>query len=380
MQEHRKVIRVAIDARYIREKPSGIGVYVQALVDRIPACAPADQFLFWVHRLAQRPLSRASNTSEVTVRPGPNSPRTVLWPNNHARFTDVDVFHNPHNLMPRGLRCATVITIHDVMAIDQPKLHLQGMERVVKSLYYVQAIWRALHHATRLIVPSKATAERICALAPNATRRMTVIWEGADDCFRRAENLDLVQKRAAALIGNNSPYLLVIGANTPAKRHGLALAAFARAVPAPWRLVFLQRRRASAQLVRLAHRLHVADRTVWLGALKRDDVVTLMQAAAGLIQPSLYEGFGLPVLEAMACSCPVVASDIPALREITGGAALLVPPGDVEKLASALRDFAQSPHVRRSLGEQGLARAREFSWDRCARETLDVYHDAAVSS
>ena len=81
----------------------------------------------------------------------------------------------------------------------------------------------------------------------------------------------------------------------------------------------------------------------------------------------------------MASNCPVVASDIPALREITGGAALLVPPGDVDKLASALRDFVQSPQVRRSLGEQGVARAREFSWDRCARETLEVYHDAAAS-
>jgi glycosyltransferase involved in cell wall biosynthesis len=379
MQEHRKTIRVAIDARYIREKPSGIGVYVQALVDRIPGYAPADQFLLWAHRLARRPLSRASNTAEVTVRPGPNSPWPVLWPNNYARFTDIDVFHSPHNLMPRGLRCATVITIHDVMAIDQPNLHLQGIERAVKSFYYGPAIWRALHHATRLIVPSKATAERICNLAPNAAKRVTIIWEGADKRFRPAENLDLVQKRASALTGGDSPYLLVIGANTPTKRHDLALAAFARAVPAPWRLVLLQRRRASVQLARLAHRLHVADRTVWLGALNRDDVVSLIQAAAGLIQPSLYEGFGLPVLEAMASNCPVVASDIPALREITGGAALLVPPGDVDKLASALRDFVQSPQVRRSLGEQGVARAREFSWDRCARETLEVYHDAAAS-
>jgi len=91
-------MRIAIDARYIREKPSGIGTYVQALVDRLPHLAPSDQFLFWAHPLAARPLSSAGNTQEVTVRPGPNSPWPVLWPRRYSSF-DVDVFHSPHNIM-----------------------------------------------------------------------------------------------------------------------------------------------------------------------------------------------------------------------------------------------------------------------------------------
>ena len=371
-------LRVAIDARYVREKPSGIGAYVHALVDRLPDLARSDHFFFWAHPLAPRPLSHAANTSALTIRAGPTSPWPLVWPQCYASFTDVDVFHSPHNTMPRGLPCASVVTVHDVMAIERPDLHLQGLERVAKRVYFRQAIWRALRQATRLVAQSKATADRICMLLPEAAARLTVIWSAPDACFRPPEDLAAAKERSACLSGAESPYLLVIGANMPSKRHDLAIAAFANAVPRPWRLVLVQRRKARDGLVRLANRLQVADRIVWLDTVAREDLVTLIQAAGGLIQPSIYEGFGLPVLEAMACGCPVVASDIAPLREITAGAAVLFPAGDLDGLASALRDFVRSTGLRQSLGEQGLSRARDFSWDHCARETLKVYRDAAA--
>jgi glycosyltransferase involved in cell wall biosynthesis len=371
-------LRIAIDARSVREKPNGIGTYVQALVDRLPDLGRNDHFLFWAHRLASRPLSTAANTSEVTVRPQPASPWPLLRPQRYASFKGVDVFHNPHNMMPRDLPCASVVTVHDVMAIEEPGMDLQGFERVVKSVYYPQAIWRGLREATCLIAQSKATADRICALVPGAARRLSVIWLAADSDFCPPDDLAMAQERAVRLTKGDSPYLLVVGANAPNKRHDLALAAFAAAVPRPWRLVLVQRRKASRDLARLARQLHVANRIVWLETIPRKDLVTLMQAAGGLIQPSVYEGFGLPALEAMACGCPVVASDIPPLREVTAGTALLFPAGDVEALASALRDFVSSPHLRQSLGEQGLSRARDFSWNDSARTTLQVYHDAAA--
>jgi glycosyltransferase involved in cell wall biosynthesis len=372
-----KSITVAIDARYVQEKPSGIGVYVKALVSRLPDDGPLDRFLFWAHRLASRPLSAAPNTFEVTVRPAPPSPWVLLWPERYASFDGIDVFHSPHNLMPRRVPCASVVTIHDVMSIERPGLHLQGIQRVVKSKYYQQAVWRALGKATRLIAPTQATADRVCALAPEAASRLTVIWEAADTCFRPPENLTAVREQAALLTGDTSPYLLLVGANAPTKRHAAAIAAFAAAVPAPWRLVLLQRRNARNGLVRLAQRLNVLDRIIWLEAVERKDVVTLIQAAGALLQPSIYEGFGLPVVEAMACGCPVIASDIAPFREITGGAAVLFPPDDFGKFAGALREVVESPELRRSLSQQSLGRSREFSWDRCARETLDVYRDAA---
>jgi glycosyltransferase involved in cell wall biosynthesis len=382
MQEHlaasRESIRVALDARYVREKPSGMGAYVHALVERLPNLAPTDHFFFWAHPLARRPLSQAANTSEVTVQPGPNSPWPLFWPQRYAAFDEVDLFHGPHNLMPRGLPCPSVVTIHDVMAIEKPGLHLQGPERIVKSLYYRQAIWRALRQATRLIAQSKATADRICAVCPTAVQRLSVIGLGPDVDFRPPADLAVAKARAAKLIGLEAPYLLLVGANTASKRHDLAIAAFAAAVPPPWQLVLVQRRKGRGALVRLANRLHLADRIVWLDTIAREDLVTLLQAAEGLIQPSVYEGFGLPVLEAMACGSPVVASDIAPFREVTAGASLLFPAGDLNGLSKVLRDFVKSSGLRESLAQQGLARAKDFSWDRCAKETLEVYRDAAA--
>ena len=372
-------LRIALDARYVREKPSGIGAYVQALVERLPALAPADHFFFWAHPLAVRPLSAAANTSEVTVRAGPNSPWPVLFPKRHAPFAGVDVFHSPHNMMPRGLPCASVVTVHDVMAIDEPGMHLQGLERAVKSLYYRQAVWRALREATQLIAQSQATADQICALVPGASRRLSVIWSAPDGDLGPAKDLAEAKKIAARLTKSEAPYLLVVGANTASKRHDLALAAFAEAVPPPWRLVFVQRRKANAALVRLACSKQVDDRVVWLEEVARVDLVALLQAAEGLVQPSLYEGFGLPVLEAMACGCPVVASDIAPIREVTAGSALLFKVGDQGALSAALRDFVRSESQRQSLRSQGMERAREFSWDRCARDTWGVYHEAAAA-
>jgi glycosyltransferase involved in cell wall biosynthesis len=375
--QNSKSIRVALDARYVREKPSGIGTYVQALVDRLPNLGANDQFHFWRHPLAPCPLSPASNTSEVIVRAAPPSPLLLFWPQRYASFNDVDVFHSPHNTMPRCVPCASVVTIHDVMSIDRPGLHLQGIERIAKSKYYQQAVWRAIREATRLIAPTQATADRICALAPESAARMTVIWEAADEYFRPPKDMDAARQQAALLTGGTSPYLLLVGANAPTKRHALAISAFAAAVRPPWRLALLQRRKARDGLVRLAQRLNVAERIVWLEAVERKGVVTLIQAAGALLQPSVYEGFGLPVVEAMACGCPVVASDIAPFREIAGGAAILFPPDDLGKFADALRDVVNSAELRRSLSQQSLGRSREFSWDRCARETLDVYHDAA---
>jgi glycosyltransferase involved in cell wall biosynthesis len=314
----------------------------------------------------------------VVVRPGPNSPLTIWWPQRYADFRGVDVFHGPQNLLPRDLPCASVITVHDLMAIEAPHLYLKGIERLVRRAYYPQALWGALRHATRIIAQSHATADRIIALVPAAAKRIRVIMQGTESGFRPPDDLAAAQLQVTRLIGGDWPYLLVVGANTATKRHDLAIAAFAAAVPAPYRLVLLQRRLRSQSLLNLARRLGVDGRVMWLEALAPNEVIELLQCARVLVQPSVYEGFGLPVLEAMACGCPVVASDIPPFREITEGAALLVPPNDLEQLAVALRDVVVSAELRASLREQGLVQAKKFSWDRCARETLAVYHEAAA--
>jgi glycosyltransferase involved in cell wall biosynthesis len=196
--------------------------------------------------------------------------------------------------------------------------------------------------------------------------------------FRPTAEPGRSREQAAAIIGSDAPYFLVVGQHSPSKQHPVALKAFARDVPEPWRIVFVQRQTRKHVLAKLASRLGIDKRITWIPHVDAANLVVLYQAAGAIVQPSLYEGFGLPVVEAMATGCPVVASDIPTLREVVGAAAILVPPNDIAGFGRALAALARSSNQRRDLAAAGIDRAKVFSWDRCARETLDVFRDAAA--
>jgi len=368
-----QVMQVGIDCRYLRSRPSGIGTYVQALVDRLPGAAPSDAFVLWAHASARRPLSRAPNVREVTVGVEPNSLWTILFADRYASFGSLDVFHGAHNLLPYGLPCPGVLTLHDLLPLDRPDLDDRGY---VKSLYYPRAVRHSVRHAARVIVTTAATAERLRAVEPAVAARTRVVPLAADPAFRVAPDPDAARARAAALVGVD-PFVLVVGRHGLVKRHELAVHAFAVHVPRPARLVVVERQSSGQRLAALARRLGVADRVVWIPHVELPDLVGLFQAAAVLLQPSIYEGFGLPVVEAMACGCPVVASDLPTLREVVGDAGLLVPAGDVDGYGRALATLIRSPARRAEAAARGLRRAADLSWDRCARDTLAVYREAA---
>jgi glycosyltransferase involved in cell wall biosynthesis len=371
-------MRISIDSRYVRERPSGIGAYLEALIARLPVLAPEIQFVLWAHRNARRPLSRAGNVEEATVHPEPNSLWTLLWPGRYGPLDGVDLFHAAHTVLPRGLPMATVVTIHDLLALEMPHLHRSGWDGRVKRLYYPGAVRHALKRATRLMATTAATADRIAQLFPSSRSRTVVIPLACDPVFEAPVETTALQRQVHAILGTTDPFFLVVGQNSPTKRHADALQAFAAGAPRPWRLVLLQRQTTSNPLGPLSVALNIADRVIWLPEIGRAGLVTLLQGAGALLQPSLYEGFGLPVVEAMACGCPVIASDLATLREVVGGAAIRVPPCDVQALAAAITRLAASAELRSELSGRGLERSRFFSWDRCATDTLAVYRDAAA--
>ena len=371
-------MRVAIDCRYVRERPSGIGAYVEALIARLPALAPEVNFLLWAHRRAPQPLSSAANVQAAVVAPEPNSLWTLLWPARYGPLAAVDVIHAAHTVLPRRLTMATVATIHDLLALENPHLHRRGWDGVIKRFYYPGAVWRALNYATRLVATTSAMADRILRLQPDARARTVVIPLATDPIFRPSSDRAELDRRVQGLLGTSSPYFLVVGQNSASKRHDDAIRAFAAAAPVPWRLVLLQRQAIGNPLAALAASLHIADRVSWLPGVGRADLVRLLQGAGALLQPSAYEGFGLPVVEAMACGCPAIVSDLTTLREVVAGAAVRFPPGDLEALASSIALVSGSADLRSELSARGLERASFFSWDNCARDTLAVYRDAAA--
>ncbi len=381
-------IAVSIDCRYIRERPSGIGAYVQALVDRLPALAPAARFSLWVDPRAAGPLSPLPNVHERTVRAPANSLRTLLSPSRLVDLSGIDVLHAPANILGRGVACPTVVTVHDLMWLEKPAL-CEGLSLAtpLKAAFYRDGIRRALGRATRLVAISRATADAIGRHAPGAALRVRVIPHGVEARFRPPRDRAHAEHVARALLGIEGPYLLVVGQNTPSKNQSAVLEAFAAAdLDERVHLVLLQRlyrgRRpgvlGATPLDLRARQLGVAHRVLFPEPQSGEAVVALLQGARALVQFSRYEGFGLPALEALACGTPVVASDAPSLVEVLGGAALHVPL-DIAALAGALERIVVDRPLASELSAQGPERARAFSWDRSAALHLEVYREAATA-
>ncbi len=369
--------RFVIDARYVEPKPSGIGRYVQALIERLPQLAPEQAFELWTHPARPTPVRGPNVTCRPVAAPS-DGLRTLLTPSWLGRLGPADVMHWPFSLMGRGLRCATVVTIHDLMWLEQPEL-VEGrpLMRRVRLPYYRRGMRWALRFATRLIAVSEATRTRMIEVAPACAERIRVTHNAADARFTPATDARAAAQAAAEILGSPAPYYLVIGKNEPYKGHDVALKAFARSSREDELLVLIQRVTGARGLLDLGKRLGVAQRLRFLPAVSGEQLTTLLQAARALLQPSLHEGFGIPVLEAMACGCPVLASDTPALVEVMGGAGLHAAKGDDAALGEALIRLRE-PGLTDQLRQRGLARAREFSWQRTAQETLAIYREAAA--
>jgi alpha-1,3-rhamnosyl/mannosyltransferase len=371
--------RFVIDARYVEPKPSGIGRYTEALVERLPLLDPSASFHLWTHPARPRPVA-FDNVTCTPVAAGSDGLRTLLTPSSLGSLREHDVIHFPFSLLGRGLPCATVVTIHDLAWLETPEL-MDGrpLMRRIRHHYYKRGMRFALDHATRIISVSEATAARIRALAPERAERVRVTYNAAEAMFVPPPDPSVVARAAAAVVGSFAPYYLVVGKSEPYKGHEVAIRAFAQAGSDDELLVLIQRAGSGSHLRKLAEQLGIGGRLRFLPAVSGTELVTLLQGARALLQPSVMEGFGIPALEAMACGCPVVASDTPALLEVMGGAGLHAPVGDHLAMAQALSRL-RANGVADDLRARGLSRAKTFSWERTAEATLAVYREAASES
>jgi glycosyltransferase involved in cell wall biosynthesis len=369
-------MRFVIDARYVAERPTGIGAYVEALIQRLPGLAPDECFHLWTHPSRPAPVT-GPNLSCVTVQAPSDGLRTLLCPGLLDRLGPDDVVHFPYSLLGWGLPCPAVVTVHDLMWLFRPHL-VDGrpLIRRARQLFYQVGMRRALRSATRIIAVSEATAMEICRAEPAARERIRVTHNAPDPACRPHADAEEARAAAAGLIGSEAPFYLVVGRNEPYKAHHLAVRAFAESALAHEHLVLVQRESSGRDLPALIRELGIAGRVHWMPWLETSELVTLQQAARALLHPSLTEGFGIPVVEAMACGCPVIASSAPALVEVLDGAALHAPVGSAEGIAAAVRRL-RDEGLRSELRARGLERARDFDWERTAAATLEVYREAA---
>ena len=364
---------VCLDCRYLGDRPSGIGECVNALVEHLPALAPD-----WRFRLLRSPrrrdsLSAAANCEEVVVKAAANGPASAWWLPRIVDLAGIDLFHAPANILPRGLPARCLTTVHDIMWLTHPHWCTTRRTGLIERWFYGSGIRHALRHSAAIATVSAATREEIVTRGLAAAERVHVTPSGVDPAFRPSDRRpELLQDLGIAA---DRRFVLIVGQNAPYKNHEGALRAFhaAFADAGDMHLVLVQRRSAGPPLEPLVRQLGLAGRVHPLETVSRHDLIGLYSAALALLHPSFCEGFGNPLAEAMACGCPVVTSQISAMPQVTGGAALLVDPRDTAAMAAALRRVAHDPACAQRMRAAGLERARSLQWGDFARANLALY-------
>jgi glycosyltransferase involved in cell wall biosynthesis len=293
-----------------------------------------------------------------------------------ARITGANpplLYHATEHLLP-NLPTPTVLTVHDLIFERYPEHHTR------RNVWFLKMGMRLFTRAaTALIAVSQHTRRDLLELYGVAPEKVHVIYEGIDSAFRPAPAGETA--RLAARYSPDRPYLLMVGTLEPRKNHAVALRALARLKQAglPHRLVIAGGRGwLFAPIQRLVNELGLTDDVVFAGYVSGEALPALYTGAVCVLLPSLYEGFGFPVLEAMACAAPVVCSTASSLPEVAGGAALLTPPHDDETLAAAVRLIVSQPALAAEMRRRGVAQAARFRWESTAAATADLYRQTAV--
>lgn len=365
--------RIGLDARKARDY--GIGSYTRHLISAIAANPRARSYeflLFAPSRDAGIFAGLPSNFRLVEEEAGGYSLAELFTYPRRLRRHRLDLFHAFHYVLPPRAAPRSVVTIHDVIHLSHSRFFPMLARPYARAM-----IRRSTREAARIIAVSHATRRELESRFAATKEKIRVVENGIGDAFRSLRAPEEVE-RVARKYSLPARFALFVGGGKPHKNLARILEAFARAIPdlsADADLVVAGRGISAApEAPRDA-----AGRVRVLAEIDPADLPALYAKAEFLLSPTLAEGFGLPAVEAMACSTPVLVSDIAVYREVCGEAALFVDPLDPASIAAGIVALFGKPELRRDLAKKGMERADAFSWERAADRTLSVYGEALAS-
>jgi glycosyltransferase involved in cell wall biosynthesis len=372
-------LRIAIDARKLRDY--GIGTYVRNLLRHLSRVDRTTEYVVLCHGMdCQLVAELGENFRSVSeASPGYSVREQFTVPRDLLRER-ADLFHSPHYVLPALTPCRSVVTIHDC-------IHLRFPQYLPNRLGYVYArsfLWLATHRSNRVLTVSEASKRDILEYFRIPPEKIDVIYNGIDERFSQepaVEDVDRVRERYRL----DGPFVLYAGNIKPHKNLGRLIAAFdilRRGGPEfeEVKLVIIGDEISKYAALRHAvhrHKLHKHVR--FFGFVPARTLAILYRLAAVFVFPSLYEGFGLPPLEAMASGTPVITSNVSSLPEVVGDAAILIDPLQPDAIADALRRVLSDTALRDDLRRRGLERARHFSWEQSVRRVRQIYGEVLNS-
>lgn len=373
-------MRIGIEGKVLTLKIGGIGRYainlVKALLSISTKELPEMEFVIFTAPQTDRSVLDGFGTVSCDRFRGIKSTllRSSFFLSAGLVLEQIDIFHG---LDQAGIpfffkKGKCVVTFHDVIALVLPETF------PLKYRLVFQVGFSAIRRqADMVIVPSESAREDVVRYLKVDQGRIVIIPYGCEERFRPVgdpERFEAVRRK----YGLPERYVLFVGVLQPRKNVATLLRAFS--------LLVVEKLGQDLKLVvagesgwglteirKMVGSLGLQDRVVFAGSIEDEDLPDLYRGAHLFVYPSLYEGFGLPILEAMACGIPVITSNISSMPEVAGDAAVLVDPRDPEGLASAMASVLTDEALREKLGQKGIARARGFSWDAVARKTLEVY-------
>ncbi len=363
-------MRIALDARLTHYSSGGISEYIRQLARRLPALDSQNQYLILhARKAAKTPTLPAGARAVKCFSPAHHAlERNTLTLELLPRR--VQLLHSPDFIPPRGGPWRSVITIHDLTFLRFPHFLTPQSHR-----YYNRQINSAVRRADAILADSHVTRRDILELLPVQPEKVTTAHLAADERF--FPQPEEVVSSARARLDLPHHYLLFVGTFEPRKNIATLLHAYAdlrsRHADAPPLLLVGNPGWLFESTEALLGELGLRGAVTFRSNLPAEDLPALYTGATALILPSYYEGFGFPVLEAMACSTATIIAERASLPEIAGDAALSCDPDQPESITEAMSRVLLDDSLRATLEQKGLQRADEFSWEKCCAQTLKVY-------
>jgi glycosyltransferase involved in cell wall biosynthesis len=378
-------MRVAFDYTSAIYQRAGVGRYTRSLAAEVaPLLGDDDEFILWYTSMSRAPrsISSVAAGSHGTSKRIPLSPRaaSLLWQRMRLALPidrligQPDLLHSPDFVAP-PVKAPLIATIHDLSYLVVPEFAHPNLKRYLEA-----SVPRTIRRASHVIAVSEMTRQDIIERYQVEPSRVSTIYNGVDGWFYEPDRAAV--ERAIEHFGLRRPYFIIVGTVEPRKNHLALLHAFAQLyekrkdvslaiVGSPGWLSepIIAEIEKSAMSMPVRYLRFVDD--TWIPALYAGSVA--------LVSPSWYEGFGLPVLEAMACGAAVITSDRGSLPEVAGDNAILVPPGDIEELAASMERLLYDSALRADLVRRGRDHAATFSWRAAAEEHVELYRQVAAN-
>ena len=370
-----EAVRIGIDARKLHD--FGIGTYIRNLLRELARLDQSTEFVL---------LCRPDDVGVITAL-GPNFRPVIETAGNYSiaeqvkvplalRREGVTLFHAPHYVLPPLVHCRSVVTIHDCIHQMFP----QYLPNRVALTYARASMAMASKRATRVLTVSETSKNDIIRFFGTDPAKIDVIYNAFDERFGIEPNEeDVVRVRERYQL--HDEFVLYAGNVKPHKNLDRLIDAFhlvrQRGLDHLKLVMIGDDISKYASLRRAVHKYQLHNYVRFLGYLPEETLAVMYRLAGVFVFPSLYEGFGLPPLEAMASGTPVVTSNVSSLPEVAGDAAQLVDPYDPDSIADGIYRVLTDVDLRRSLRQKGLIRARQFSWDASVRRVREIYGEVA---